>query len=91
MANAPQKPENLRQFDAYVDENGQNMSDDPLDVARPAELRKRLNRDVGAEAEMARLASRRSSHDIADATEDVEAEVPAENIRHISDPSLGSK
>jgi hypothetical protein len=39
---------------------------------------------------MARLASRRSSNDIADATEDVEAEVPAENIRHISDPSLGS-
>jgi hypothetical protein len=91
MANTPPKPENLRQFDAYVDENGQNMSDDPLDVARPKDLQSRLNRDPGGEAETARLASRRSSNDIADATADVEAEVPAETIRHISDPSLGSK
>jgi len=91
MANTPPKPENLRQFDAYVDENGQNMSDDPLDVARPKDLQSRLNRDPGGEAETARLASRRSSNDIADTTADVEAEVPAETIRHISDPSLGSK
>jgi hypothetical protein len=67
------------------------MSDDPLDVARPKDLQSRLNRDPGGEAETARLASRRSSNDIADATADVEAEVPAETIRHISDPSLGSK
>ena len=52
------KTENLKSFNAYVDENGQNMGqDEPTDVARPADLQRRLASEPGGEAETARLAS----------------------------------
>lgn len=89
MAKQAEKTENLKDFDAYVDENGQNLSDDPRDRASPAELHDLLARDPSSESETARIASARRVGDNDDATDAVEAEVPAETIRHISDPSLG--
>jgi hypothetical protein len=90
MANPAEPRENLRSFDAYVDENGQNMTDDPRDRASPSELQNNLKRDPGWQAEVARLASARRAGAMDDATDAVEAEVPAEAIQDISDPSLGS-
>jgi hypothetical protein len=89
MAKQAEPTENLKSFDAYVDENGQNMTDDPRDRARPAELQDLLKRDPSWQAEAARLASARRAGAMDDATDAVEEEVPAETIQHISDPSLG--
>ncbi len=79
--------ENLKSFDAYADENGQNMGQDsPVDVANAARLQRALAGDPSGEAETARLASGRKSENADEATA---AEVPAENLRRISDPSTG--
>jgi hypothetical protein len=86
---AAEKTENLRSFDAYVDENGQNMTDDPRDLARPADQQDAMKRDPSWPAEAARIASARRVGAMDDATDAVEAEVPAETIEHISDASLG--
>ena len=54
MADTP----NLKSFDAYADENGQNMGQDAAtDVANAARLRQKLASDPSGEAETARLAS----------------------------------
>jgi hypothetical protein len=81
------KHDSLQNFSAYRDENGQGMTDEPTEVARPAVLQDKLARDPGGEAETARLAS---GHRDDDATAAVEAEVSAEAIDHISNPSLPS-
>ncbi|GJD50158.1 hypothetical protein OPKNFCMD_2895 [Methylobacterium crusticola] len=84
---------NLRSFDAYADRNGQDMGqDDPLDLARPADLQRRLNEDPDWDAEVARIASDRQRLDATQGgsiatVEATEAETPAENLRRISDPS----
>lgn len=80
------KPENLRDFSAYVDENGQHDSDAPNDLSRPAHLQQILASDPGGEAETARLASGRRNEDGTAATE---AEVPPGTIERLGDPSLG--
>ena len=88
------KTENLKSFDAYVDENGQNMGQDsPTDVARPAELQRRMNSEASGEAETARLASDSTRLDSIeggsmDTSEQTEAETPKENIDRISDPRI---
>ena len=91
--NRPSNP-SLRDFDAYADRNGQDFGQDsPVDLARPAELRKAMTEDPSWQAEVARVASGQprldsiqgASIETSDATA---AETPAENIRHISDASL---
>ena len=80
---AETKTENLKSFDAYRDENGQMMGQDaPNDVARPADLQRRLASDAGGEAETARLASGRPNEGNDAQTE---AETPRANIARISD------
>lgn len=76
----------LKGFDAYADRNGQDLGeDDARDVGLPDRTRAALERDPMGEAETARLASGRTRDDATDATA---AETPAENLRHIADPSL---
>lgn len=80
--------DNLKSFDAYADENGQNMGQDaPTDVADPASLRRKLAGDPGGEAETARLASgtKGEGHDAATAAEAPEA------TRRLGDASAGPK
>ena len=79
------KNDNLKSFSAYRDENGQGMTDAPNDRADPKGLRREMASDPGGEAETVRLAS---GQPVEDATEATEAEVPAENIAHISDATL---
>ncbi|MEH3145676.1 MAG: hypothetical protein PGN34_10065 [Methylobacterium frigidaeris] len=87
---------NLRDFDAYADRNGQDLGqDDPSDLARPADLQRRLNGDPDWDAETARVASDRQRLDSTaggsiETVEATEAETPEENLRRISDPSTGS-
>lgn len=88
MADATKKNDSLKTFNAYRDENGQNMSDAPNDRADPRSLQAELKSDPGGEAEAARIAS---GQPIEDATEQTEAETPAENIAHIGDASLPSR
>jgi hypothetical protein len=89
MADPKQKNPSLRDFDAYVDVNGQNMGQtDATEIADPARLKKHLESDVGAEAEMARLASGHRNEDATDATE---AEIAPETIALISDPTVKAK
>jgi hypothetical protein len=84
----------LRSFNPNADRNGQDFGqDDPLDVARPAELQKHMNEDPNGPAETARLASDKQRIDSIsggsiETSEATAAETPAENIRRISDPSL---
>lgn len=80
--------DNLKGFNAYRDENGQGMSEDPTDVARPDDVQAQLGQEPTSESEAARLASGFTSDD---ATEATEAETPPENIAHISDASLPSR
>lgn len=89
MPKQAEPTENLKSFDAYVDDSGQNPSDAPNEVGRAAELQRVLKSKPDGESETARLASARRPGAMDDATDAVEAEVPAETIRHLSDASLG--
>lgn len=84
MTEPSSRPENLKSFDADVDENGQNMSDAPNDRARPKDLQRALASDPGGEAETARIAS---GHPGDGADEATAAEIPAEVNRHLGDAS----
>ena len=88
---------NLRDFDAYADRNGQDFGqDEARDVGRPAELQHSLQSDPSWQAETVRVASEFQRLDsvaggsIA-SVEATEAETPAENLRHISDPTPSTK
>ena len=87
------KTENLKNFDAYRDENGQFMGQDsPTDLARPDDLQRRLNSDPSWEAETARTASGFNRLDSVsggsiESSDQTAAETPPENIARISDPS----
>jgi len=95
MTNQNPDRRSLRDFDAYADRNGQDMGQDsPLDVARPAKLQSLLNEDPSWQAETARIASGLSRIDSieggsVETSEATAAETPPQNIRHISDPTLG--
>ena len=88
---------NLREFDAYADRNGQDFGqDEARDVGRPAELQHSVQSDPSWQAETARIASGYSRLDSVGggsiaSVEATEAETPAENLRHISDPSPSPK
>lgn len=82
---AETKIPNLKSFSAYRDENGQGMSDNPADRARPDDVQGQLSAEPQGDSETARLASGFTGDD---ATEATEAETPAENIAHISDATL---
>lgn len=86
MAGPAEKIENLKSFDAHVDENGQNMGQSaPNDIANAANLQRSLDSDPGGEAETARIASGRKGEG-ADAQTD--AETPRANVDRISDPHI---
>ncbi|WP_238193643.1 hypothetical protein [Methylobacterium frigidaeris] len=84
---------NLRDFDPYTDRNGQDFGqDDPLDIARPDDLRRRMDREPDWQAEVVRIASDRARLDaVAGGTTDTvaaaEAETPPETLRRLSDAS----
>lgn len=82
---AETKTHNLKSFSAYRDENGQGLSDNPADRAKPDDVQAQLSAEPQGEAEAARLASGFTGDD---GTEATEAETPAENIAHISDATL---
>jgi hypothetical protein len=88
------KTENLKSFDAYADENGQNMGqDNPTDVARPGDLKRRMGSEASGEAETARLASDSARLDSViggsiGTSDQTAAETPPENIEKISNPKL---
>jgi hypothetical protein len=92
MADEP-KTENLKSFNAYRDENGQLMGqDEPTDVARPAELQRRMASDPSWQAETARVASGFARLDSVgggsvETSDQTAAETPPENIARISDPA----
>jgi len=94
MADDKQGRPSLRDFNPHADRNGQDFGqDDPLDVARPDELQRELTRNPQGQAETARLASDHARLDAisggsVDTVEATEAEMPPENLRRISDPSL---
>ena len=87
------KTENLKSFDAYRDENGQNMGqDEPTDVARPAEMQRLMASDPSWQAETARIASGHARIDSIEGgsietSDQTAAETPPENIARISDAS----
>lgn len=84
---ADTKSENLKSFDPYRDENGQNMGQDaPNEIANPGNLQKHLASDPGGEAETARLASGRPNQGADAATE---AELPPGTVERLSNPSSG--
>jgi hypothetical protein len=88
------KTDNLKSFDAYRDENGQFMGqDEPTDVARPADLKRRMGGDPSGEAETARLASDSARLDSIGGgsiatVDETEAEVSKETIERLSDPRI---
>lgn len=58
MDDTKQNRSSLRDFDAHSDRNGQDLGqDDARDVARPAELQRRLESEPDWQAETARIAS----------------------------------
>jgi hypothetical protein len=85
------KPENLKTFDPYRDENGQFMGQDaPTDLARPDDLQRRLNSDPSWQAETARTASGFARLDSVgggsiESSDQTAAETPPENLARISD------
>lgn len=87
------KTENLTSFNAYRDENGQNMGqDEPNDVARPAAMRRHMTSDASGPAETVRLASDQARIDSIEGgsietSDQTAAETPPENIARISDAS----
>ncbi len=85
MSATDRKRDSLQSFNAGGDENGQGMSDNPADVARPDDVQGQLGQEPTSASEAARLASGFTSDD---ATEATEAETPPENIAHISDATL---
>ncbi len=94
MADDKQGRPSLRDFNPHADRNGQDFGrDDPLEVARPDDLQREMNRDPQGQAETARLASDRSRIDSVQGgsiatVEATEAETPPENLKRISDPTL---
>ncbi|WP_245291956.1 hypothetical protein [Methylobacterium tarhaniae] len=84
---------NLRDFDPYTDRNGQDFGqDDPLDVARPDDLRRRMDREPDWQAEVVRIASDRARLDAVaggntDTVAATEAETPPETLRRLGDAS----
>ena len=85
MAKEKSKNDSLASFSATRDENGQGMTDAANDLADPRGLASAMKSDPSGESELVRLAA---GQPVEDATEATEAEVPAENIAHISDASL---
>ncbi|WP_375460946.1 hypothetical protein [uncultured Enterovirga sp.] len=85
---ADEKIANLKTFSAYRDENGQGLSDNPADQARPDDVQAQLSAEPQGESEAARLASGFTGDD---GTEATEIETPAENIAHISDATLPTR
>ena len=83
MPNA--KTENLKDFSAYVDENGQSANLEPNEVGNAAELQSVLKSKPDGESETARVASGFKGED---ATEETEAEIPAANLDHIGNPHI---
>ena len=76
---------NLKQFDAYTDQNGGDVGGESLlDVGMPARTQADLKRDPDGDAQTARVASGMKGENATDATA---AETPAENLRRIGDPS----
>ncbi|GJE16072.1 hypothetical protein [Methylobacterium marchantiae] len=89
MTDKPRQRPSLKDFDAYTDRNGQNPGqnldqDGARDVGIPSRAQASLKGDPSGEAKTARIASGTPSED---ATDQTEAEVPAENIRAIGDAS----
>lgn len=85
MTDEPRQRPSLQNFDTYTDRNGQNPGqDNARDVGIPSRTQADLKGDPSGEAETARIASGTPSED---ATDQTEAEVPAENIRAIGDAS----
>ena len=80
--------DSVRSFSAGRDENGQGMSGNPADRARPDDIHGQLMQEPAGDAQAAMLASGFTSDD---ATEATEAETPPENIAHIGDASLPSR
>lgn len=80
---------NLRDFDPYTDRNGQDFGQDsPLDLARPDDLRRRMDREPDWQAEVVRIASDRARLDAVaggstDTVAATEAETPPENLRRL--------
>lgn len=85
MTDEPRQRPSLKDFDAYADRNGQDFGqDNARDVGIPARTQADLKGDPSGEAETARIASGMKGED---ATDETEAETPAENLRHIGDAS----
>ncbi|MDB5511688.1 MAG: hypothetical protein JWR08_1171 [Enterovirga sp.] len=88
------KNDSLKSFDAYRDENGQNMGQDaPTDLARPADLQRHLNSDPSWESETARVASGFARADSVEggsveSSDQTAAETPPDNLARISDASI---
>lgn len=87
MAKSEQPTRNLKTFNAYVDENGQDANTASNEVENPKELNRVLASKPDGESETARIASGRT---LDDATAATEAEVPAETIDRISNPHIAA-
>lgn len=79
------KPDSLKSFNSYVDNNGDGLGIADTDRPKYDDVQTQLSQEPTSESEAARLASGFTSDDATDATE---AETPPENIAHISDASL---
>ena len=85
MTDTDRSRPSLKDFDAYADRNCQDLGGgSPLDVGIPARTQAELKGNPDGEAEAARIASGLPGQD---ATDQTEAETPAENLRRIADPS----
>lgn len=81
MSDQERERPSLKDFDAYADRNGQDLGQDsPLDIGNPARTQKDLKSEPGGEAQAARNASGTPGED---ATDQTEAETPAENLQRI--------
>lgn len=94
---APKGRPSLKSFDPYADRNGQDFGQgDPLDVARPNELRTQMTANPSGPAETARLASGQPRADAVSggsvaSSDETAAETPSENLRRIGDAGLGRR
>lgn len=80
MAEQTKRP-SLKDFDANVDRNGQDLGQDsPLDIGVAAKTQAELKRNPAGDAEAARIASGTPGSDATDATE---AETPPENLKKL--------
>ncbi|QGY01467.1 hypothetical protein MMSR116_05800 [Methylobacterium mesophilicum SR1.6/6] len=88
---------NLRAFSASADRNGQDLGqDEARDLARPAELQRERDSDLGWQAETVRTASGHARLDSVSggrtaSVEATEAETPPENLRRLGDASTTPK